>query len=72
MAIKVAQMTKDELRDMIESTVEHKLVELLGNPGEGLPLRKVIRNRLLRQKEAVAGGERGEPLENVMRRPALE
>ena len=71
MAIKVAQMTKDELLEMIETTVEHKLIELLGDPDEGLALRKVIRNRLLRQKEAVAAGERGEPFENVVRRLGL-
>jgi len=72
MATKVAQMTKDELREMIETTVEKKLVELLGDPDEGLPLRKLIRDRLLRQKQAVATGERGEPFENVVRRLGLE
>ena len=52
----VAQMTKDELREMIETIIEQKLLELVGDPDEGLPLRKTIRNRLLRQKEAVARG----------------
>jgi len=68
----VAQMTKDELREMIETIVEQKLLELLGDPDEGLPIRKAIRDRLLRQKEAVAGGERGEPFEEVTRRLGLE
>ena len=72
MATKVAQMTKDELREMIETTVEQKLVELLGDPDEGLPLRQRIRDRLLRQREAVAAGERGEPFEDVVRRLGLE
>jgi len=72
MATKVAQMTKDELREMIETTVEHKLVELLGDPDEGLPLRKRIRDRLLRQKGVVATGERGELFEDVVRRLGLE
>ena len=53
MGTKVAQMTKDELQEMIETTVEQKLGELLGDPDEGLPLRKPIRDRLLRQKKAV-------------------
>jgi len=65
-------MTKDELGEMIETIVEQKLVELLGDPDEGLPLRKVMRNRLLRQKEAVAAGERGEPFEDVVRRLWVE
>jgi hypothetical protein len=72
MATKVAQMTKDELREMIETTVEQKLVELLGDPDEGLRMRKLIRDRLLRQKKAVATGERGEPFEKVIRRMGLE
>ena len=59
-------MTKDELREMIEDIVEQKLTELLGNPDEGLPIRKSVRERLLRQRRAVAMGERGEPLEDVI------
>ncbi|MEW6237106.1 MAG: hypothetical protein AB1656_17115 [Candidatus Omnitrophota bacterium] len=36
------------------------MIELLGDPDEGLPIRKSVRDRLLRQKQAVAAGERGE------------
>ena len=68
----VAQMTKEELREMIETIIEEKLLELLGDPDEGLPIRKTLRERLLRQKEAVAEGERGEPFEEVIRRLGLE
>ncbi len=67
----VAQMTKEELKEMIETIVEEKLIELLGDPDEGLQLRENIRERLLRQKAAVAAGERGESLEDVMRRLGL-
>jgi hypothetical protein len=67
----VAQMTKDELREMIEAILEQKLIELLGDPDEGLSLRKSVRERLLRQKRAVAKGERGEPLEEVEQRLGL-
>jgi hypothetical protein len=65
-------MTKSELREMIETIIEQKLLELLGDPDEGLPIRKSARDRLLRQKQAVAVGERGEPLEDVVRRLGLE
>lgn len=68
----VGQMTKDELREIIETTVERKLLELLGDPDEGLPIRKSVRGRLLRQKQAVAAGERGEVLEDVVRRLGME
>lgn len=64
-------MTKAELKEMIETSIEQKLLELLGDPDEGLEIRKSIRNRLLRQKQAVATGERGEPFEDVVRRLGL-
>jgi len=72
MATTVAQMTKDELRKMIETTIEQKLLELLGDPDEGLPIRKRIHDRLLRQKQAVAAGERGRSFREVVRRIGLE
>ncbi len=72
MVVKVAQMTKSELREMIETIVERKLFELLGDPDEGLPIRKTTRTRLLRQKKAVLKGERGEPFEALARRLGLE
>ncbi|MDE2059281.1 MAG: hypothetical protein KGL31_06265 [candidate division NC10 bacterium] len=50
MTAKVAQMTKGELREMIETSIEQKLLELLGDPDEGLPFRKSVRDRLFRQK----------------------
>jgi len=67
----VAQMTKDELQELIQSSLETKLRELLGDPDEGLELRKVVRDRLLRQQKVVAAGERGEPLDDVVRRLGL-
>ena len=68
----VAQMSKDELKELIETSVEQKLLELLGDPDEGLEIRKSVRDRLLRQKKAVAAGERGEPFEDVVQRLGLE
>ncbi len=62
----VAEMTKEELKDLIETVVEEKLLELLGDPDEGLILREEVRERLLRQKRAVEKGERGESMEAVL------
>jgi hypothetical protein len=67
MAATVAQMTKEELREMIETSIEQKLLEMLGDPDEGLEIKKSVRDRLLRQKKAVVAGERGEPFEDVVR-----
>lgn len=72
MATTMVQMTKDELREMIETVVEQKLLEMLDDPDEGLSIRGSVRDRLLRQKQAVAAGERGEPLEEVTRQLGLE
>ena len=68
----IAEMTKNELREMIETIIEQKLLELLGDSDEELPIRKSVRDRLLRQKKAVATGERGESFENTIQRLGLE
>jgi hypothetical protein len=68
----VAQMSREELKEIIAVTVEEKLLEMLGDPDEGLEIRKSVRERLLHQKKAVAAGERGEPFEDVARRLGLE
>ena len=65
-AARVAQMTADELKEIIGAIVEQKLIELFGDPDEGLVLTKTMRLRLARQKKAVAKGERGELFEAVI------
>ena len=65
MAKTVANMTTEELLQLISSTVEEKLVELLGDPDAGLEISDDVRRRLLQQKRAVEQGERGESLESV-------
>ena len=71
MARTVAEMTGEELRELVGAAVEQKIVELLGDPDAGLVLRENVRKRLLRQKRAVAKGERGELLETAIRRLKL-
>lgn len=71
MAVTVVKMTKHELKEMIESTVEKKLLQLLGDPDQGLVLRRAIKDRLLRQRKTVTAGERGESLSTVVRRLGL-
>lgn len=56
---------------MLEDIIEQKLIELPGDPDEGLPIRESVRDRLLRQRRAVAMGERGEPFEVVVQRLGL-
>jgi hypothetical protein len=67
----VAEMTPSELREMMGDLIEEKLVELFGDPDQGLELRDSLRERLLRQRREVAAGERGEALDDVVRRLGL-
>lgn len=71
MSTTVAQMTKKELRNLIEATIEQKLLEMLGDPDEGLEIRKNVRDRLLHQKKRVAEGERGQAFEDVVQQLGL-
>ncbi len=67
----VGEMTVEEFRELVESVIEEKLRELLGDPDEGLLLRQSIRERLLRRRQAVAEGERGVPMESVLQKLGL-
>ena len=68
----IAEMSKDELTDLIEATVEQKLIELLDDPDERLELREEVRESILRQRAAVAKGERGRPLKDVAKELGLD
>ena len=65
MSTTVAQMSKKELAQVISNVVEQKLIELFGDPDEDLSMKDNLRKRLVRQKKAVAKGERGATLFTV-------
>lgn len=67
----VAEMSAEDLRVLIEGAVERKLVELLGDPDEGLVLQDAIRERLLVQTREVASGDRGRDFDEVVRELGL-
>ena len=62
----VADMTKEELGSLVESIVEQKLVEFFGDPDEGMTVKENLRKRLVQQLNAVAAGERGVRLDDVV------
>ncbi len=72
MAELVVHVTKEELQQLIEASVERTLIELFGDPDEGLELRDEIKERLIKQREAVAWGEIGKDLEDVVKDLGLE
>ena len=57
---------------MLNAAIEQKLLELLGDPDEGLEIRKSVGERLLRQRKKVADGAIGRPLEEVVHELDLE
>ena len=67
----IAKMTRSEFREMLGTLIEEKLTEILVDPDEGLEFKASFRNRLLKQKKAVARGERGELFDDVIKRLGL-
>jgi len=65
-------MTKEELKELIETIVEQKMLELIGDPDEGLSIREELLQRLKRQKEQVSSGKRGKSFESVVKELGLE
>ncbi len=65
MATTLAEMTPEEFRSLLETTVEQKLREVLGLEDEDGPLDESLRERLIAQRETVAAGERGLSLDEV-------
>ena len=71
MSSTVAQMSKRELTQVISNVVEQKLVELFGDPDDGLSMKENLRKRLLRQKKAVVKGDRGTDLTSIRKQLGL-
>jgi hypothetical protein len=67
MTTTVGELTTGELRSLIEEVVHDQLVELFGDPDDGLELRDEVRRQLQNQLARVAGGDIGLPLEAVHR-----
>lgn len=72
MAELVSQMIKEELRSMIDEALEQKLIELFGDPDERLELRDDVREYLIRQREVIARGEFGRPLDEVAKELGID
>ena len=67
----IAHMTKKEFANMLSTVVEQKLIELFGDPDDGLVMKESLRRRLVRQTNAVAKGERGEDFSTTRKRLGL-
>lgn len=69
---KVKELTVEELRGLIEEMVEQKMLELLGDPDEGLELQEEVKARLKRTLARQRKGIRGVPATEVAKKLGLE
>lgn len=67
MAATVAELTPAELRAMIEEVVRDELLDVVGDPDEGLELRSEVRAQLEVQRERVRQGDLGIPWADISR-----
>jgi len=65
---KVADLTVEELRELIATTVWETLQDFLGDPDEGLELQDWVKERLKRTAAALAEGRKPIPHEEAMKR----
>ncbi|MFQ6015689.1 MAG: hypothetical protein ACE5NP_09635 [Anaerolineae bacterium] len=72
MSARVAELTVDEFKQIIEEVVERKLSEMLGDPDEGLELRPEFEQRLRRSLAYVAAGGKTLSLEELTARLEAE
>lgn len=72
MSTRVAELAVDEFKRLLEETVEQELLEMFGDPDEGLELREGIKARLRRSLEAQRRGTRGIPAQEVAAQLGLE
>jgi hypothetical protein len=68
----ISQLTVSQLEALIESAVERKLVEMLGDPDRGLELTPAAKNKLRRSIAATQRGERGIPAKTVAKELGLK
>ena len=69
--MKVEELTIEELRVLIDYTVEQKLQELLGDPDSNLVLREDVKERLVQSLEQSAQGSRGIAIEDIAKKTGL-
>ena len=70
--LRVADLTIDELKELIREVVTQAMVETLGDPDAGLELREDMKARLQRSLEAVEAGGETIPAEVVAARLGLD
>jgi hypothetical protein len=68
----VADLTVDELRNLIKEVVTQTILEIFGDPDEGLELRDEIQERLRRSLAVTPAGGETRPAQEVAAKLGLE
>jgi hypothetical protein len=68
----VADLTIDEFKDLIKEVVTQTILEIFGDPDEGLELRDEIQERLRRSLAATPVGGETRPAQEVAAKLGLE
>ncbi len=69
--MRIEGVSKEELKEMFREAVEEALLEVFGDPDEGLKLPPEIRERLKRSLERIQQGEIGISAEEVAKQKRL-
>ena len=69
---KVADLTVDELKNLIQEIVTQTISDLLHDPDEGLELREDVTDKLRRSLAATQTGTRGTPVAHIAAKLGLE
>jgi hypothetical protein len=68
----VADLTIDEFKDLIKEVVTQTILEIFGDPDDGLELRDEIQERLRRSLAATPVGGETRPAQEVVAKLGLE
>ena len=71
MNVKVKDLTSEELKSLIQETVEEAMLELLGDPDRGLGLAEDVKKRLQHSLERLQQDGQLIPAEEVVKRAGL-
>ncbi len=70
--MRVKDLSDEELKALIQETVEKVLLEILGDPDQGLEIREDVKIRLKDSLEEKERKGQGIPIESVARKMGLD
>ncbi len=70
--MQIKDLTTDEFKDLIRETIVETLEEYLGDPDEGKEVKEEVKQRLLDLRKRREAGERGIPMEEVVKKLGLQ